>query len=140
MDKMPEIPQQRTGLHWYQKILLFLMTLVGIACIGGVALLHFGYSIPGVKLPALLNFILPNAGATPTPYYTPTITPTFTITPITTATFTRTAVPSNTMAPTRTKAPTWTLLPMLITPSATPVTPTVTGTPPTDTPTDTPTP
>ena len=135
MEIMPETPQPRTGMRWYQKILLFLMTLLGIACIGAVALLHFGYSIPGVKVPAVLGFLLPAPTAPPTPYYTPTITPTFTDTPITTPTFTRTALASDTPLPTRTKAATWTLLPMFITPTVTPVTPTVTGTPPTETPT-----
>ena len=124
MIKMSQVPQQRRGLRWYSKILLFLMTLVGIACIGAVALLYFGYSIPGVKVPPYLSFLLPPPTATPTPYYTPTITPT------------RTVVPTLTLVPTRTKAPTWTLLPIFLTPSLTPLganPPTVSGTPPTAT-------
>ena len=131
-------PQQRSsGLRWYQKILLFLMTLLGIACIGVVALLYFGYSIPGLKLPAYLSFLGPPPTSIPTPVLTATITPTYTNTPITTPTDTRTAVPTFTLIPTRTKVPTWTLLPVLVTPSITPtpgISPTVSGTPPTDTP------
>ena len=127
-------PKKRTGLRWYQQILLLILTLLVLACIGVVALLYFGYSIPGVKVPPVLSFLLPPPTATPTPYYTPTITPTFTNTPVETPTLTRTAVPTDTLVPTRTKAPTWTLLPIFITPT---ITPTVSGTPPTDTATDT---
>jgi hypothetical protein len=136
MIKMSQVPQQRRGLRWYSKILLFLMTLVGIACIGAVALLYFGYSIPGVKVPPYLSFLLPPPTATPTPYYTPTITPTPTDSPNWTPTPTRTVVPTLTLVPTRTKAPTWTLLPIFLTPSLTPLganPPTVSGTPPTAT-------
>jgi hypothetical protein len=131
-------PPKKNGLRWYSKILLFLMTLVGIACIGMVALLYFGYSIPGVQVPPFLSFLLPPPTATATPYHTPTITPTYTNTPAWTLTPTRTVVPTDTLAPTRTKAPTWTLLPIFITPTVTPtgeITPTVSGTPPTPSPT-----
>jgi hypothetical protein len=136
MINISQQPPKRPGLRWYSKILLFLMTLVGIACIGVVTLLYFGYSIPGLKVPPYLSFLFPPA-STPMPYYTPTITPTYTNTPGWTFTPSRTAVPSNTIVPTRTKAATWTLVPMLITPTLTatePFTPTVSGTPPTETP------
>ena len=136
MIKMSQVPQKRSGLRWYSKILLFLMTLVGLACIGLVALLYFGYSIPGVKVPPFLTFLLPPPTAAATPYYTPTITLTPTDTPNWTPTFTRTVVPTLTLVPTRTKAPTWTLLPIFLTPSLTPLganAPTVSGTPPTAT-------
>ncbi len=136
MIKMSQPTQNRSGLRWYSKILLFMMTLVGLACIGVVALLYFGYSIPGVKVPPYLSFLLPAPTATATPYYTPTITPIPTDTPNWTATPTRTVVPTLTLVPSRTKAPTWTLLPIFLTPSVTPLgakTPTVTGTPPTAT-------
>ena len=136
-------PQTRpSGLNWFQKILLILMTLLAIACISVVAILYFGYSIPGVKVPAYLSFLLPPPTATPVPYYTATITLTYTNTPITTPTNTRTAIPTYTLLPTRTKAPTWTLVPMLITPAATltpePGSESLTGTPPTATFTPTP--
>ena len=129
-------PEKRSGLRWYQQIILLLMTLVVLACIGAVTLLYFGYSIPGVKVPAYFNFLLPPPTSTPAPYYTPTITPTYTITPGWTPTSTRTVVPVPTLLPTRTKVPTWTLLPIFSTPSVTPLgpkTPTFTGTPPTAT-------
>jgi hypothetical protein len=132
ISQQPQQPKKRSGLRWYQQILLFIMTLLGLACIGLVTLLYFGYSIPGVKVPPYLSFLLPPPTATLTPYYTPTITPTFTNTPVTTPTNTRTVVPTLTLIPSRTKAPTWTLLPIFITPT---ITPTVSGTPPTDTPT-----
>jgi hypothetical protein len=136
MINIPPQPPQRTGLRWYQKILLAIMTLLVLACIGAVTLMYFGYSIPGVKIPPYLSFLLPPPTATPTRYYTPTISPTYTNTPNWTNTPTRTAIPSSTLVPTRTKAPTWTLLPIFSTPSLTPLganTPTVTGMPPTAT-------
>lgn len=136
MIKITPQPPKRTGLRWYSQILLLIMTLVVLACIAMVTLLYFGYSIPGVKVPPYLTFLLPPPTSTPTPYHTPTITPTYTNTPNWTPTPTRTVVPTDTLASTRTKAPTWTLLPIFITPSETPtgpITPTVTGTPPTAT-------
>jgi hypothetical protein len=123
MIKMSQLPPKRTGLRWYQQILLFLMTMLGLACIGMVTLLYFGYSIPGVQVPPYLSFLLPPPTPTQTPYYTPTITPTYTSTPNWTPTPTRTVIPTNTLVPTRTKAPTWTLLPMFSTPSVTPLGP-----------------
>ncbi len=130
--------KERSGLNWFQKILLILLTLLLVACIGVVALLHFGYSVPGLKLPPYLNFLSPALAGLNLPVHTATITPTFTNSPYMTPTPTRTAVPTYTLLPTRTKAPTWTLLPVFLTESVTPtppLPPTVTGTPPTDTPT-----
>ena len=124
-NTMPPQKSRRAGLNWFQKILLFIMTLLGIACMSAAILLYFGYPIPGVKLPAFLGFLQPSPTAIPTQGPTATITLTGTSTPYMSPTATRTAVPSNTLLPTRTKAPTWTLLPMFITPSATPY-----GTPP----------
>jgi len=133
MDKYSQQPPKRSGLRWYQQILLFLMTLVGLACIGAVTLLYFGYSIPGVKVPPYLSFLLPPPTSTPAPNYSPIIMPAYTNTSNWTPSPTRTVVPVNTLVPTRTKAPTWTLLPIFSTPSVTPLgpkTPTITGTPP----------
>jgi hypothetical protein len=132
MQEISQPPQNRSGLRWYSKILIFLVTLLGLVCIALVALLYFGYSFPGVKLPPYLSFLIRPPAATPTPYYTPT----YTITHDWTATPTRTAVPTLTLVPTRTKVPTWTLLPIFTTPSLTPLgvnTPTASGTPPTAT-------
>ena len=132
----PQQPHERSGLNWFQKILLFLMTLLGVVCIGVVALLHFGYSIPGLKLPPYLSFLAPLSNSISSPLRTATITPTFTITNYMMPTPTRTAVPTYTLIPSPTKAPTWTLLPIFMTQSVTPlppVTPTVTGIPPTST-------
>ncbi|MGD0752103.1 MAG: hypothetical protein ABSA23_11915 [Anaerolineales bacterium] len=129
-------PPERSGLKWFQKILLILMALLVVVCIGVVAMLHFGYSIPGLKLPPYLSFLIPPPTGIPLPVRTAAITPIVTNTPFMTPTPTRTAVPTYTMLPTSTKAPTWTLLPIFMTQSVTPlppVTPTVTGTPPTAT-------
>ena len=129
MAKYSKQPKKRSpSLTGFQKVVLFLMTLLVEGCIGVVALLYFGYSIPGIKLP-YLSFIHPPAIIIPMKVFTATITATFTDTPVVSPTATRTVIP------TRTKAPTWTLLPELITPSVTPPStltpPTLTGTPPT---------
>ena len=132
----PQQPQARSGMNWFQKILLFLITLLVIACIGVVALLHFGYSVPGLKLPPYLGFLNPSSNNNASPVLASAITPTFTNTPYLTPTLTRTALPTFTLMPTRTRAPTWTLLPVFLTQSVTPLpptTPTMTGTPPTAT-------
>ncbi|HVM71681.1 MAG TPA: hypothetical protein VMT91_07970 [Anaerolineales bacterium] len=124
-NNMPSQKMRRSGLNWFQKILLFIMTLLGIACMTAAILLYFGYPIPGVKLPAFLGFLEPSPTAIPTPGPTATITLTDTSTPYMSPTFTGTPTRTDTLIPTRTKAPTWTLLPMFITPSVTPY-----GTPP----------
>jgi hypothetical protein len=127
-------PPQRSGLSWFQKILLLLVTLLVVVCVGGVALLHFGYSIPGLKLPPYLGFLVPSSSSNTSLVHTTEKSPFGTNTPLLTPTSTRTAVPTYTLVPTRTKAPTWTLLPLFMTQSVTPLppsTPTATGTPPT---------
>ena len=129
-------PPQRSGLSWFQKILLILITLLVVVCVGVVALLHFGYSIPGLKLPPYLGFLISAPINNPSPLFTTAMSPILTNTPVLTPTPTRTAVPTYTLIPTRTKAPTWTLLPVFMTQSVTPLppaTPTLTGTPPTAT-------
>jgi len=105
-----------------------------VVCVGGVALLHFGYSIPGLKLPPYLGFLVPSSSSNTSLVHTTEKSPFGTNTPLLTPTSTRTAVPTYTLVPTRTKAPTWTLLPLFMTQSVTPLppsTPTATGTPPT---------
>ena len=67
MIKISQQPPKRSGLRWYSQILLLLMTLVVLACIAMVTLLYFGYSIPGVKVPSFLGFLLPPPTSTPTP-------------------------------------------------------------------------
>jgi hypothetical protein len=129
-------PPQRSGLSWFQKILLLLIILFVVICVGGMALLHFGYSIPGLKLPPYLGFLVPSSNSNPSLVDTTAISPFVTNTPLLTPTPTRTAVPTYTLMPTRTKAPTWTLLPVFMTQSVTPlppISPTATGTPPTAT-------
>jgi hypothetical protein len=101
MNNMQQ-PPLRSGLSWFQKILLLLVTLLVVVCVGGVALLHFGYSIPGLKLPPYLGFLVPSSDSNTSLVHTPEKSPFVTNTPLLTPTSTRTAVPTYTLVPTRT--------------------------------------
>ena len=115
MGKKAKRRQRRfNGMTATQIVILFVMGFAIIAAMGSVAVLISGNFIPGIVLPGFGTSV-------PAETYLPTST----VATVETATMppfaTRTALPTMPPSPSRTKATTWTLLPELITPSATPI-------------------